>query len=140
MEATLIKSGPPCVAILNTSDDVVEMLRMLIEQAGFVVVTAHVDAIRRGTVDLQTFIEQHDPKVIVYDIAPPYDRSWAFIEHLRQRPPLMGRQFVLTTTNVKHVRGFVGPAENVYEIVGKPIDLDQIVQAVKEASRARATR
>ena len=140
MEATLIKPGPTCVAIINTSDDVVEMLRMLIEQAGFVVVSAHVDEIKKGQLDLQNFIEQHDPKVIVYDIAPPYERSWAFIEHLRQRPPLKGRQFVLTTTNVNHVREFIGPAENVYEIIGKPFDLDEIVKAVKEASRARATR
>jgi len=140
MPGTLSHEGRICVAILNTSDEVVEMLRMLIEQAGFVVISAHVDEIKKGHVDLQNLVEQHDPKVIVYDLAPPYDRSWAFIEHLRQRPPLKGRQFVLTTTNVKHVRQYVGDAENVYEIVGKPFDLDQIVTAVKEASRARATR
>lgn len=131
---------PDCVAVFNTSDDVVELLRMVIEQAGFVVVTGHIDDIKRGKLDLQTFVAQHDPKVIVYDIAPPYDRTWVFLEHLRSQPPLKGRQFVLTTTNLARVREAVGPAENVYEIVGKPFDLDIIVRAVKEASRARATR
>jgi hypothetical protein len=73
-------------------------------------------------------------------VAPPYDRNWNFLEHLRSRPPLAGRQFVLTTTNVARVRETIGTSENVYEVVGKPFDLDVIVRAVKEASRARATR
>jgi response regulator RpfG family c-di-GMP phosphodiesterase len=131
---------PDCVAIFNTSDDVVEMLRIVIEQAGFAVVTGHIDEIKKAKIDLQNFVEQHDPKVIVYDVAPPYERTWTFLEHLRSRPPLKGRQFVLTTTNIARVREAVGPAENIYEIVGKPFDLDLIVRAVKEASKARATR
>jgi response regulator RpfG family c-di-GMP phosphodiesterase len=131
---------PDCVAVFNSSDDVIELLRMVIEQAGFAVVTGHIDDIKRGKLDLQTFVSQHDPKVIVYDVAPPYDRTWLFLEHLRSQQPLQGRQFVLTTTNLARVREAVGPAENIYEIVGKPFDLDVIVRAVKEASRARATR
>jgi CheY-like chemotaxis protein len=131
---------PDCVAVFNTNDDLVELLRMLIEQAGFAVVTGHIDDIKRGKLDLQAFVTQHDPKVILYDVGPPYDRNWMFLEHLRRQEPLKGRQFVLTTTNLARVREAVGPAENVYEIVGKPFDLDVIVRAVKEASRARATR
>lgn len=131
---------PECVAIFNTSDDVVELLRIVIEQAGFAAVSGHIDDIKKGPLDLRGFIEQHDPKVIVYDIAPPYDRNWQFLEHLRSRPPLAGRQFVLITTNPTRVRDVVGTAENIFEIIGKPFDLDQIVKAIKEASRARSTR
>jgi DNA-binding NtrC family response regulator len=135
-----VPSKPPCIAVFNSSDDIIDMLRMLIEQAGFAVVAGHVDDIRSGALDLRAFVEQHDPLVIVYDIAPPYDRSWRFLEHLRGRPPLAGRQFVITTTHVGHLREVVGRDEEVYEVVGKPLDLDQIVRAVKEASRARPTR
>ena len=130
---------PACVAVFNTSEDIVEMLRMAIEQAGFVVVSGHVHDIKSGKLDLLTFVEQHDPSVIVYDVAPPYDRSWQFLQHLRSRPPLAGRQFVITTTHAGHVMEIVGRDAHVYEVVGKPFDLDLIVRAVKEASRARAT-
>jgi CheY-like chemotaxis protein len=132
-------SHPPCVAVFNTSDDIVDMLRMLLEQAGFAVITGHVTEIKSSKLDLMALVKQHDPKVIVYDVAPPYDRNWQFLQHLRQRPPLAGRQFVVTTTHAGHVREIVGRDEHVYEVVGKPFDLEEIVRAVKEASRARPT-
>jgi CheY-like chemotaxis protein len=132
-------STTPCVAVFNSSDDIVDMLRILLEQAGFAVVAGHISDIKSGTLDLPALVLQHDPKVIVYDVAPPYDRNWQFLQHLRQRPPLAKRQFVVTSTHVGHVRELVGRDERVYEIVGKPFDLEEIVRAVKEASRARPT-
>lgn len=41
---------PLTVTVFNTSDDVVELLRALFEQRGFVVVSAHLDDIKRGAV------------------------------------------------------------------------------------------
>ena len=130
----------PTAAIFNTNDDLVELLRAAIEQAGFVAVSGHIDDVRRGSLLLSTFVEEHDPKVIVYDIAPPYERHWAFLEHVREQPFMAGRQFVLTTTNVARARENVGIDEPIYEIVGKPYDIGQVVNAVKEASRARPVR
>jgi DNA-binding NtrC family response regulator len=131
----------PVVAIFNTSDDVVEMLRYAIEAAGFVVVSGHVDAMRRADASLQDVLEGHDPRVILYDIAPPYDRSWRFFEHMRSHPWMKGRQFVLTSTNAKRVSEIVGTEEPVYEIIGKPYDIDTIVEAVKKAaSSVRSSR
>jgi hypothetical protein len=57
------------------------------------------------------------PKVIVYDIAPPYERNWAYLQYLR-RTVLDGYRFVLTSVNVKHVERLVGSDERVYEVVG----------------------
>ena len=128
---------PPVVAVLNSNDDVVELLRSLLEQAGFVTVTGHIDDIRRGKLDLVNFVKQHEPNVIVYDLVPPYDRSWNYLHLLKNSEPLQGRPFVLTSVNADRTREVVGRSEMVYEIVGKPLDLDEIVAAVKEASRAR---
>jgi DNA-binding NtrC family response regulator len=130
---------PTVVGILNSNDDVVEMLRNLLEQAGFVTVHGHIDDIRRGRLDLLNFIRQHDPTVIVYDLVPPYERSWNYLQSLKQTDYMEGRQFVLTSVNASRAREVVGASEMVYEIIGKPLDLDAIALAVKEASKRRAT-
>jgi hypothetical protein len=63
---------------------------------------------------------------------------------LGSRQRLIGHRqpgvFVLTSTNVAHVEALVGDDERVYEVVGKPHDLDAIVRATKEAARTRPTR
>jgi CheY-like chemotaxis protein len=130
----------PVVAVINSTPDVVDMLRLTLEQAGFVVVTSLTFEIRDGRVEIERFIEQHQPRVIVYDVAPPYQANWQLFQHLASMPVMEGRQFVVTSTNAKHVEGLAGPQQHIYEIVGKPMDLGQLVQAVKEAARARPTR
>jgi DNA-binding NarL/FixJ family response regulator len=129
----------PVVAVLNSNDDVVELLRMAIEQAGLVVVSAHIDSVKRGDASLLEFIREHDPDVVLYDVVPPYDRSWRFLEHLRETS-MRGRQFVITSTNPKRATELSGTSEDVYEIIGKPYDLDNIVEAIRQAARARPTR
>ena len=128
------------VAIVNSNDDVVEMLRLSFERAGFVVVSVHDDAIKRGATHLTDFVRAHKPQVIVFDLVPPYDRSYRFVEHLRQTHVLNGCQFVLTSANQARAQELARMPEEVYEVVGKPYDLEQITRAVKEASRARPTR
>ena len=130
----------PVIAVINSTPDIVDMLRLAIEQAGFVVVTALTFELRDGHVDLGQFIKQHDPLVVVYDIAPPYEANWHLFQHVAEMPVMKGRQFVITSTNARHVEGIAGPQQHVYEIVGKSYDLGEVVRAVKEASRARATR
>lgn len=131
---------PEVVAIFNSSEETVDLIKDVLERAGFVVVFGHISDIRRGAIDLEQFVRQHRPKVIVYDLVPPYEITWAFLQHLRGSEFLNGVQFVLTSMNAERVQQIVAPNEQVYEIVGKPYDLDQIVRAVKEASRARPTR
>ena len=128
----------PVVAVVNTNPDVVEMLKARIEAAGFVVLVVHVAEIRAG-LDIGAVLAQHDPKVIVYDVVAPFDRNWRFLQHLRETV-LEGRQFVLTSPNERALRQLVGRDEQVYEILTDGADVDAIVQAVREASRARPTR
>ena len=62
---------PPVVALFNSNDDTVELIRAWFEGAGIVVVSAHLDEVKRGSVDLMSFVDQHKPAAVVIDIAPP---------------------------------------------------------------------
>ena len=125
---------PPVVAIFNTSPDTVEMLRIVLERAGFVVFGAYSYDMRDGKLSITDMVKQHEPDVIIYDVAPPYDRNWRLFQHLCTMPALKGMNFIITTTNVKHVREVAGEGPELYEIVGKPYDLDKIVNACKTLS------
>lgn len=134
-----IDAGRPVAAIINTSPDTVDLLKDVLERAGFLVVTGYTHEIRSGTMNIEAFLRTHQPGVIVYDIAPPYDRNYAFLQHLR-KTVMNGYRFVLTTTNPARVEKLAHRDEKVYEVVGRDDDLAAIVRATKEALRARDTR
>jgi DNA-binding NtrC family response regulator len=126
-------SGPRSVRpvlLLNGYEDMVEMLRMTLETAGFPTITGDLDRIRRTMSDLQAVVTAHDPGVVIYDIAPPYDRSWNYLQTLRTQGPLKDRPLVLTTTNERRLREMVSTPEAIIEIFGKPYDSAQVVDAV----------
>ena len=130
-------SDRDCVAIINTSPDTVDLLKDALQRAGFVVVSALTWEVAQGDVNLASFLAMSRPKVIVYDLAPPYDKNFAFLQHLRSTL-LQGYQFVLTSPNPARVEKLVGRDNHVYEVVGREEDLAAIVRATKEAARARA--
>jgi DNA-binding response OmpR family regulator len=119
------------VAIFNASDDTVEMLEQTFQHAGFRTADAHVSDIKRGEQNFGSFIEEHDPQAIIWDISPPYAQNWNFFQLMRTSALLNGRGIVLTTTNVGHLNAIAGRDTGAIEIVGKPYDLDLIVSAVK---------
>ncbi len=128
------------VAIVDTSPDTVQMVREALQSAGFMVVSCFAHDIRDGKIDFAAFMRLHNPRVIVYDLAPPYERNFELFQHVRAMPDVEGAHFVITSVNPNNVRGMVGSDEHVYEIVDRDADLLKLVQAVKEASRARGTR
>ena len=134
----------PVVAVINTSPDTVEMLSYWLEAAGLVVVSGMSHDIRTGRLDLTEFINAHQPDVIVYDIAPPYERNWRLFEHLRETV-FPDHPYVLTSTNAGLVKRHIDPALNILEVLDKPYSLDAILQAVQTAlerspNRQAATR
>jgi DNA-binding response OmpR family regulator len=121
------------VAVFNSSEDTTDMLRELFEHDGFVVVTAFTHALRDGETDLEGLMRQYAPQVIVYDIALPYEENWRLYQKIRSSPACRDVPFVLTSTNVAQVEK-VSSGEPLIEIVGKPYDLDELLQRVRLAA------
>jgi hypothetical protein len=106
----------------------------VLEQAGFVVIGLYTYEARDGRINIENIFNQHEPDVVIYDIAPPYDKNWREFRHMCSMPALAKRKFVLTTTNMQRVREAVDNPPEMFEIVGKPYDLGVIVEQVKKLS------
>ena len=89
----------PTVAVINGLQDTIDMLRFVLEDAGFRVVDTQARDVRRGEVDLAEFVQRHDAAVVLYDIAIPYDENWRALQERRAAPALATTPFVVTTTN-----------------------------------------
>jgi CheY-like chemotaxis protein len=127
---------PHTVAILNSNEDVLEMLRFAFEDAGFNTVTAHVPDIKRGHTDFLAFLEKHDPDAIIYDIAPPYRDNWTFLQLVLSMDPVKRRKVVLTTSNRRLLQETAGEAVQAFEISEKPYDIQEIVSAAQRGISA----
>jgi CheY-like chemotaxis protein len=123
----------PSVAIINSSEDTIEVLRLAFEKEGFAVASTHVSSVKSGETDLLAWVGEHSPDVIVYDIALPYEENFTFLRLLRTSDALKEVQWVITTTHKQRLEELVGNCGEVYEVVGKPYDLQQIVDAVARA-------
>lgn len=119
------------IAVFNSSEDTTDMLRTWFEHAGFVVVTAFTHALRDGATDLESLMRQHQPTVVVYDIAIPYESNWRLYEHIRTSPACIGTEFVLTSSNAAQVKKIAGSEQDILEIIGKPYDLNVLLDAIR---------
>ena len=118
------------VAIINTNDDLVNILREALIEQGFNVVTAHIRDIKAGRLDFAEFLRAHNPVSIIYDIAVPYEDSWTFFQTLKQLPDARDREFVVTTVNRRVLQQRVGQADVIEIQGGRADDLDPVVEAV----------
>jgi CheY-like chemotaxis protein len=125
---------PVVVAITNTNEDIIELLRFVMEKEGFATAVLHLVDVKHGRADFNDFLTQHDPAAIVFDISPPYDDNWTVVSTLRLLPGMQGRGVVITTTHKAHLERLVGATEAV-EIVGKPHDTQEVLEAVKRELR-----
>jgi DNA-binding response OmpR family regulator len=114
------------VLIVNSTPDIVDMLRFTFEGAGWKAATAHVHDAKDGTVDLVRLADEHGATVVVYDVAPPYEENWRFLQTIREAPSMQARFFVITTTNTRQLEKICGDCDAI-EIIGKPYDLAEVL-------------
>ena len=123
----------PSITVLNSSAETIEILKIALEEQGYAVSTGHVADVKKGQLDVIDFVAEHQPDVIIYDVAIPYEENWRFLRLLQSSEALKDAKWVITTTHRKRLEELVGECGDVYEVVGKPYDLIQITNAVKNA-------
>ena len=129
----------PVVAIINTTVESIELLADLLADEGFATVDAYVIEFKRRMRDLDSFFHDYQPQAVLYDIAIPYEENWTFFqEQVIGRQLLPASCFIVTTTNLTALEQLVGPTRAI-ELIGRPFDLDTIVQAVKRAVASGGT-
>src|SRR5262249_54116743 len=112
----------PSIVVFNSSSDTIEILKLALEERGYAVATSHVSELKRGQVDVIEFVREHQPVVVLYDVALPYEENWRFLHLLQSSEALKDVQWVITTTHRQRLRELVGDPGEVFEIVGKPYD------------------
>lgn len=118
------------VFILNWSPDVIDLLVDAFQRAGIPAFgTQYREAFGEGSW-LRELILFRDPAVIVYDLAPPYERNWRLIRGLRSDPTVASRRLVFTAVNAARATEACDPDRPVFEVVGCRANLKAIVNAV----------
>jgi DNA-binding response OmpR family regulator len=125
------RESAPVLAVVNSNDDLVGVLKDTLERKGFSVVTAHVRDFRTGPRDFGAFLDKHNPSVVIYDIAIPYEENWAFLQTLREHHETQRTSFVVTTVNHRVLTERVGPNEAIELQGGHADDLDPLLDVIR---------
>jgi DNA-binding NtrC family response regulator len=133
-------NAPPTIAILNSSEDLLELLSEAFGDEGFRVVTHHLIPFRLGHEDVAQFFAWHRPEVVIWELSIPYDENWAFFRNIRQTPSVLNCPVILTSTNVTQLRNVADPAIDAFEVVSKPFDLNQLIDLVRQALGNKSER
>jgi CheY-like chemotaxis protein len=118
------------VVILNSRQDFIDSLQAGLEAKGFETAGAHVADIQSGALDLLTFIHEHKPTLIVYDLPRPYEQHWNFLRLLKDTHVLKRAIWVLATTDKRALEAAVGASGVVEIIFGEPYGVEDVVTAV----------
>jgi DNA-binding NarL/FixJ family response regulator len=126
----------PTIAIVSAGTEDPESLRAGLEAEGFEAVVARLPEIRTGELDLVTFLEEHDPEVIVYQLGVPYPQSLTFLRLLQDTAIARHRAWVLTAGDPAAVADLLDAAATIPEVTAP----EAIVQAVRRALAGRGRR
>lgn len=117
------------VAVINSNEDIVQAIQLMLSEEGFHSVGAHVIDFKHGRKDFVAFCQEYNPQVILFDIAPPYEENWNFFQLLKNTQVAAERAFIVTTTNTAALEKVVGETVAI-EILGKPFEMEEMLTAI----------
>lgn len=130
--------GPLVVAVLNSNQDVLRVIRSVLEDEGYTVAVKHIVDFKEGMANLGQFLDEHRPNVIIYDLAPPYQENWNFLQLVQSIPRLAAIPMILTTVNKAALEHTVGHTD-AFEILGTRDNLAPLVENVNSVVRRDRT-
>lgn len=110
------------VAIIEDDSEFRNMLRELLEEEQYRVV-----ALANGAEALEALRGDTVPNVILLDVSMPVMDGFDFLRYRNEDPKLAAVPVVLVTNAKPHERPTIG----VNDVVRKPIDIDEILFAIK---------
>jgi two-component SAPR family response regulator len=122
----------PRVGIMNSNTELIELIEIILKDAGYITAGIHLLKVKENLELYSEFLKKYNPDVWIIDIPIPYDVNYYFVKNLIARKESRGRAFVLTSTNKSKLDELVGPT-NTLELVGKPFDMSELVDAVEKA-------
>ena len=127
---------PVVVAVLNSNQDVLRLIHDVLQDEGYTVVTDHIHSFKDGDANLIDFLSKHRPSLLLYDLAPPYQENWNFLQLLCRVPAVASLPMVLTTVNKAALEKVVGETD-AFEILGTHDNLAPVVEAINRSLRSR---
>jgi CheY-like chemotaxis protein len=116
--------------LLNGHADTIQLLADWFGALGATVHHGHTLDLCTDTETGRRMIETVRPKVILFDLAVPYERNWQCLQRLQAMGMFGAIPVVLTTVNARALERLVGPTE-AFEVIGTPHDLWQLQDLVE---------
>lgn len=135
MCAVTVPPLPPLIACVDSSDDVLLLLRDCMVDAGYRAVT-FCSPIRYGPQPVIDFLTYLAPAAAIYCVSPPYEASWDEFQELQHAVPEC--PYLATTTNKAALERLVGPTEAL-EVLATASDLDRLAAAMRAVLAPTAT-
>lgn len=119
------------ITIIDSDPGIIEFLQDLFQSEGYTTQTANIREIKTGEVNFESFIREFDPNVVLYDVGFPFKQNWDYFKSLRENEIMKDRRTVITTTNKRALDELVGEDTHAMEIIGKPFDIENMINAVE---------
>jgi DNA-binding response OmpR family regulator len=120
------------IAVINNDPEIVAMLETVLRDEGYQTVGATLPDFRDGEQSLLSFLDEHDPRLIIFDVSPPYPETWERFLVLREVATFSRRRVFLTTTDKRALEALIGP-NGSFEIFSKPFEIDVLLSAIRRA-------
>ncbi|HVS03277.1 MAG TPA: hypothetical protein VMT16_10955 [Thermoanaerobaculia bacterium] len=108
----------PLVGVVGTGRDVRGLLGDVLEDEGYETVCLAAERGELPVDQILVFVADHDPDVIVFDLASPFRDNWFALERLQRARVMRGRRLLVTTPDWGLAQELLCD-QQVWEIAGR---------------------